>query len=56
MFQVVQPSHPLNEDEPDSYDKVDATTNVVIRFAAVAQVVPSHTMWIPSNGLYYKGS
>lgn len=26
MFQVIQPSHPLKEDEPDSYDKVDATT------------------------------
>lgn len=26
MFQVVQPSRPRDQDEPDSYDKVDATT------------------------------
>ena len=43
MFQVFQPSRPYELDEPDSYDKVDATT-VTPKFAAVAQVVPSQKM------------
>lgn len=44
MFQVVQPSRPHEQDEPDSYDKVVASTNRLNIVAAVAQVVPSQKM------------
>lgn len=44
MFQVFQPSRPHDKDEPDSYDKVSASTNRLNIFATLAQFVPSQKM------------